>query len=51
MGDAPLYFNCVEKLRLIAARGADSLVLGAGDPVDDGRMAHNGVERSAHDPT
>jgi hypothetical protein len=31
--------NCVEKLYLIAAPGADSLLLGAGDSVDDGRTA------------
>jgi hypothetical protein len=35
----PLSTNCVEKLRLIAALGADSLLLGAGDSVDDGRTA------------
>jgi hypothetical protein len=31
--------NCVEKLCLIAAPGPDSLLLGAGDSVDDGRRA------------
>jgi Transposase domain (DUF772) len=31
--------NCVEKFRLIEAPGADSLVLGAGDSVDDGGTA------------
>src|ERR1700722_8999343 len=31
--------NCVEKLRLIEAPGADSLLLGGGDSVDDGRTA------------
>jgi Transposase domain (DUF772) len=29
--------NCVEKLRLIEAPGADSLLLGGGDSVDDER--------------
>jgi hypothetical protein len=31
--------NCVEKLRLIEVPGADSLLLGGGDSVDDGRTA------------
>src|SRR5271163_765714 len=31
--------NCVEKLRLIEASGADSLLLGGGDSADDGRAA------------
>jgi hypothetical protein len=35
----PLFANCVEKLRLIEVAGVDSLLLGAGDSVDDGRTA------------
>ena len=35
----PVSANCVEKLRLIEAPCADSLLSGAGDSVDDGRTA------------
>jgi hypothetical protein len=35
----PLDVNCVEKLRLIEAPVADSLLLGGGDSADDGRAA------------
>ena len=35
----PVSTNCVEKLCLIEAPGADSLLLGAGDSADDGRAA------------
>ena len=38
-GQRSLSANCVEKLCLIEAPGADSLLLGAGDSVDDGRTA------------
>src|SRR5580704_15780634 len=35
----PVSTYCVEKLRLIRAPVADSLLLGAGDSADDGRAA------------
>jgi hypothetical protein len=34
-----LYVDCVEKLRLISVRCADSFCWGVGDSADDGRAA------------